>query len=97
MISDFMSESDLLLASWKQCIFYLSEAYIEVFYGAHPLSENAAHKCCYRYFPDEDFRSRYVEEKAIFESTQSSFSETNTYCTCTVIDLLFQADQLYNR
>ena len=61
MISDFITESDTLLASWKQCIFYLSEAYIEVFYGAHPLSESSSHTCCYRYFPDEDFRS-YFEE-----------------------------------
>lgn len=33
MVSDFIEESDTLLASWKQCIFYLSEAYINVFYG----------------------------------------------------------------
>ena len=89
MISDFITESDTLLASWKQCIFYLSEAYIEVFYGAHPLGQNSDHKCCYRYFPDEDFRTRYEEQRAIFESTQSAFGENNTYCTCTVIDLLF--------
>ena len=61
MISDFIQESDTLLANWKQCIFYLSEAYIEVFYGEHPISESSPHKCCYRYFPDDDFRSAYDE------------------------------------
>lgn len=97
MISDFITESDTLLASWKQCIFYLSEAYIEVFYGAHPLGESSSHTCCYRYFPDEDFRSCFEEQKAIFESTLSSFDEQSgeKYCSCTVIDLLFQADQVY--
>lgn len=75
MISDFILESDSLLQSWKQCIFYLSEAYTEVFYGSHPISENSSHKCCYRYFPDEEFRAKYEEEKAIFESCQTSFDE----------------------
>ena len=75
MISDFMTESDTLLASWKQCIFFLSEAYIEVFYGAHPIGKDSIHKCCYRYFPDDDFRNKYEEEKAIFESCQTSFDD----------------------
>ena len=69
MISDFIGESDTLLASWKQCIFYLSEAYIEVFYGEHAINDSSLHKCCYRYFPDEEFQSAFEEQKAIFEST----------------------------
>ena len=41
MIGDFITESDTLLASWKQCIFYLSDAYTEVFYGEHPISNTS--------------------------------------------------------
>ena len=89
MVSDFIDESDTLLASWKQCIFYLSEAYINVFYGENVIKEGSKHKCCYRYFPDEEFRGFYEEQKAVFESVQSSFSDEKRYCTCTVIDLLF--------
>ena len=53
MVNDFIKETDKLLESWKQCIFYLSEAYLEVFYGEHSVLDGAKHQCCYRYFPDE--------------------------------------------
>ena len=94
MVNDFIVESDALLASWKQCIFYLSEAYIEVFYGAHKVTSASNHSCCHRYFPDEQFRAQFEEEKAISESMQENSDDDKgaAYCTCTVIDLLFQAD-----
>jgi hypothetical protein len=66
MISEFIEESSKLLEEWKQCIFYLSEAYLEVFYGAFPLSETHKHKCCTRYFPDDEFRAKYESEIALF-------------------------------
>ena len=68
MIGEFIEESNALLASWKQCIFYLSEAYIDVFYGEHQIKPDSPHKCCYRYFPDDEFREIYEEQKAVFES-----------------------------
>lgn len=90
MVSDFVDETNALLASWKQCIFYLSEAYIEVFYGAHKITAASNHQCCHRYFPDDEFRERYEEEKALFMSTLTEEGDMEaTYCTCTVIDLLF--------
>lgn len=39
MISEFIAETTKLLQSWKQCIFYLSEAYLEVFPGAFTLTD----------------------------------------------------------
>jgi len=93
MIGEFIEETSKLLQDWKQCIFYLSEAYLEVFPGAFPLNENHKHQCCTRYFPDDEFRSKYEEEVAIHESMASSESTTNQkYCTCTVVDLMFIAD-----
>ena len=96
IISDFLEESLTLLASWKQCIFYLSEACIEVFYGSHKVTQSSNHKCCYRYFPDDEFREYFEEQKALFDSTVSSFDDAQ-FCTCTVIDLLFMADQAYEK
>jgi len=71
MIGEFIEETSKLLQDWKQCIFYLSEAYLEVFPGAFPLHENHKHQCCTRYFPDDEFRSKYEEEVAIHESMAS--------------------------
>ena len=61
MITDFVHQSDNLLQTWKQCIFYLSEAYINVFYGENELKDGAIHQCCHRYFPDDEFREAYEE------------------------------------
>lgn len=93
MISEFFDETTQMLSDWKQCIFYLSEAYLEVFPGKFDLPNDHKHECCYRYFPDDDFRAKYEEEVALFES---SVSEPAKYCTCTVVDLLYIADQRYS-
>ena len=94
MIQEFIEESNALLSSWKQCIFYLSEAFIEVFYGSHKAVPNVK---CYRYFPDEQFREYFETQKSIFESTLSSFDDAGSYDECTVIDLLYMADQCYTK
>ena len=85
MASDFFAESNKLLASWKQCIFYLSEAYIEVFYTSHEITEDSKHQCCFRYFPDEEFKLKFNKSTNNVASTDSG----KKYCTCTVIDHLF--------
>lgn len=53
MINDFIDETNELLETWVQCIFFLSEAYTEVFYGEFIISDKSTHQCCYRYIPDE--------------------------------------------
>ena len=68
MISDFIDESTKLLETWKQCIFYLSEAYLEIFPGEFVLPTDHKHECCYRYYPDAEFRAKIEKETAIQES-----------------------------
>lgn len=36
------------------------------------------------------------EEKAIFESSLFTVDDGSAYCTCTVIDLLYQCDLVYD-
>ena len=96
MIAEFFEQTNELLDCWKQCIFYLSEAYLEVFVGDFVLQHDHAHECCYRYYPDEQFRQKYEEEVAIYESTLENPDAAPRYCTCTVVDLLFIADLQYD-
>ena len=37
MITKFIDEMDKLLAQFKQSIFFLSEAYTEIFFGSHEI------------------------------------------------------------
>lgn len=92
MIAEFFDHTNELLDCWKQCIFYLSEAYLEVFVGDFVLPHDHSHECCYRYYPDEQFREKYEEEVAIYESTLENPDAVPRYCSCTVVDLLFIAD-----
>ena len=96
MIGEFFDESTKLLESWKQCIFFLSEAYLEAFPGSFILPVDSVHECCYRYFPDDEYREKYQEQVALYESMLEDASAAPKYCTCTVVDLLFIADQNYN-
>ena len=89
MIKEFIINTDYLLASWKQCIFFLSEAFIDVIYGSHPILDASCHECCYRYYPDEAFQCSFERQEALAEAG-------TRYCTCTVLDLLFQADLIYS-
>lgn len=96
MVLDFFTETIKLLGGFQQCIFFLSTAYSEIFYGHFPLSEDSPHSCCHRYFVNEEHKNEYDEQKAIFDSMQDDDNMgTITYCTCSVIDLLMQTDQLY--
>ena len=97
MISEFFRETSLLLERFKQSIFFLSSAYSEIFYGQFPLEEDSPHSCCHRYFVSEDHQAKFEEEKALFDSQQIDNVQISdkSYCTCSVIDLLMQADQLY--
>ena len=93
MIMNFIEETNTLLQSWKQCIFFLSEAYTEIFYGSHPVKDGdgweSNHECCYRYFPSDHFKSEFLQAKALVEFGDGNVTEGERYCTCTVIDLLF--------
>ena len=60
MIDAFMTEMNRTLGTFKQSIFFLSEAYTEIFYGAHELDlSKTSHKCCHRYFPTDRERQSY--------------------------------------
>ena len=98
MISEFIMHTERILKGWKQSIFYLSEAYTEVFYGHHKIKNHSRHKCIYRYMPDENFRLKFESEKALFlQENEELNEEIERYCTCTVVDLLYQADRFLTK
>ena len=96
MIQTFMDEMDKLLSGFKQCIFFLSIAYTEIFYGAHELDHSkTSHRCCHRYFPTDADRQHFEEAVQAVEAENDGLQKT--YCSCSVIDLICQVDLVYSK
>jgi hypothetical protein len=69
-------------------IYFISKALTQIFFGEH--IKPMGHVCNHRYFISQDEERSFIEQFSTFE-------ETETLCSCSALDMLFQTSILLDQ